>query len=305
MRCFIVCLSHVADIGLLTVKMFHRKWAILSPTVFSLFYRFSMASSQSLNRVPAFNYAHACFVGNRQLRVRSRDLTNILETDQVQNEYRLKRQNCVNNHLQTILASKIFECLICKCIQFKETRFVTSSRAENHVTLYNTSVRSNKSNVNSSSFTTETNLFLFCKRDFLELYWGPLYQQIQALMHSSVALSIEHCCFLLSSTCFCYSTCIQLVGGMRKWMLRQFFLESDFPVFLMLFCFFFYLGFRKSSFRMLFMPLRLQWCLQDLVTIITNHVSQDPHHVTWLLPGLRLETYSLPILPMVLIGYLH
>ena len=51
-------------------------------------------------------------------------------------------------------------------------RFVTSSGVENHLTLYNTSVRSNKSNVNSSSFTTETNLFLFCKRDFLKLYWG-------------------------------------------------------------------------------------------------------------------------------------
>ena len=152
--------------------MFDRKWRILSQTVFSLFYRFSMASSQSF-RVRAFNYVHACFVGNRQLRVRSRDLTNILGTDKVQNEYRLKRQNRVNNHhLQTILTSKIFECLICKCIQFKETRFAASSRAENHVTLYNTSIRSNKSNVNSSSFTTETNLFLFCKRDFLKLYWG-------------------------------------------------------------------------------------------------------------------------------------
>ena len=51
-------------------------------------------------------------------------------------------------------------------------RFVTSSGVENHLTLYNTSVRSNKSNVNSSSFTTETNLFLFCKRDFLKLSWG-------------------------------------------------------------------------------------------------------------------------------------
>ena len=42
--------------------------------------------------------------------------------------------------------------------------------AQNYVTLYNTSLRSNKSNVNSSIFTTETNLFLFCKRDFLKLY---------------------------------------------------------------------------------------------------------------------------------------
>ena len=74
MPIFIVCLSHVAGIGLLTVKMFHRKWRILSQTVFSLLYRVSKASSQSVNRVPAFNYAHACFVGNRQLRVTSRDL---------------------------------------------------------------------------------------------------------------------------------------------------------------------------------------------------------------------------------------
>ena len=72
----------MTGIGLLTVKMFHRKWAILSQTMFSLFYRFSMASSQSF-RVPAFNYVHACFVGNRQLRVRLSDLTNILETDKV------------------------------------------------------------------------------------------------------------------------------------------------------------------------------------------------------------------------------
>ena len=41
-----------------------------------------MASSQSFG-VPAFSYVHAGFVGNRQLRVRSRDLTNILETDKV------------------------------------------------------------------------------------------------------------------------------------------------------------------------------------------------------------------------------
>ena len=125
----------------------------------------------------------------------------------------------------------------------KKTRFVTSSGAENHVTLYNTSVRSNKSNVNSSSFTTETNLFLFCKRDFLKLYWGSSALTNPSLMHSSMAFSIEHCCFLLSSTCFSFSNyssidnifeynCILskrkssifhlylLVGGMRKWMLR-------------------------------------------------------------------------------------
>ena len=54
----------------------------------------------------------------------------------------------------------------------KETRFVTSSGAKNNVMLYNTFVRSNKSSVNSSIYTTETNLFLFCKRDFLKFYWG-------------------------------------------------------------------------------------------------------------------------------------
>ena len=41
-----------------------------------------MAYSQSF-KVPAFNYVHASFVGNRQLRVRSRDLINILETYKV------------------------------------------------------------------------------------------------------------------------------------------------------------------------------------------------------------------------------
>ena len=48
------------------------------------------------------------------------------------------------------------------------------------------------------------------------------------------------------------------------------------------------------------MPLQLYWCPQDLVTITTNHVSQDPNHATQLLPGLRLETQSLPTLPVVL-----
>ena len=48
------------------------------------------------------------------------------------------------------------------------------------------------------------------------------------------------------------------------------------------------------------MPLPLYWCLQDLVTITTNHVSQDPNHAKQLLPGLRLETYSPPTLPVVL-----
>ena len=48
------------------------------------------------------------------------------------------------------------------------------------------------------------------------------------------------------------------------------------------------------------MPLPLYWCLQDLVIITTNHVSQDLNHAMQLLPGLRLETYSPPTLPVVL-----
>ena len=48
------------------------------------------------------------------------------------------------------------------------------------------------------------------------------------------------------------------------------------------------------------MPLPLYWCLQDLVTITTNHVSQDPNNAMQLLPGLRLETLSLLTLLVVL-----
>ena len=47
------------------------------------------------------------------------------------------------------------------------------------------------------------------------------------------------------------------------------------------------------------MPLQLYWCLQDLVTITTNHVYQDSNHATQLFPGLRLEICSLPILTVV------
>ena len=138
--------------------MFHRKWGILSQTVFSLFYRFFLwLLAKALIECQLLIMPMHVLSEKRQLRVRSRDLTNILETDKVQNEYRLKRQNRVNNHLETILTSKIFECLICKSIQFKETRFVKSSGAENYVTLYNTSVRSNKS------------LKIKIK---LKLYWG-------------------------------------------------------------------------------------------------------------------------------------
>ena len=96
-----------------------------------------------------------------------------------------------------VLTSKIFECLICKCIQFKETRFVTSSGAGNHLTLYNTSVRSNKSNVNSSSFTTETILFLFCKRDFLKLYWGSSILTNPSL--DALECGVQHWTLLFSS----------------------------------------------------------------------------------------------------------
>ena len=62
--------------------------------------------------------------------------------------------------LQTILTLKSFTILMRKCAPFKETRFVTSSKAENYLTVYVTLVRSKTSNVNSPKFTTKTNLFL-------------------------------------------------------------------------------------------------------------------------------------------------
>ena len=37
-----------------------------------------------------------------------------------------------------MLISKSFEFLMCKCTPLEETRFVTSSGAGNHVTVYNT-----------------------------------------------------------------------------------------------------------------------------------------------------------------------
>ena len=124
---------------------------------------------------------------------------------------------------------------------------MTSSGAGNYLTLYNTSVRSNKSNVNSSSFTTETNLFLFCKRDFLKLYWGSSILTNPSL--DVLEYGVQHWTLLFSSflylfllfkfsspdNIFEYIVSFQrkssifhriwLVGGMRKWMLTHSLLE--------------------------------------------------------------------------------
>ena len=53
----IVNLSHVAHLCLATVKACHWKWGILSETVFTLFYRFSMAPSKGFRMLP-FNHVH-------------------------------------------------------------------------------------------------------------------------------------------------------------------------------------------------------------------------------------------------------
>ena len=53
---------------------------------------------------------------------------------------------------EIMLTSKSFEFLMCKCTSFEEIRFVTSSGAGNHVTVYNTFIQSNTSNVDSSKF---------------------------------------------------------------------------------------------------------------------------------------------------------
>ena len=59
----------------------------------------------------------------------------------------------MENGLKPILTSKRFEFLMSKCTPFEEIlRFVTSSGAGNHVTVHNTFIRSNTSNVNSSQF---------------------------------------------------------------------------------------------------------------------------------------------------------
>ena len=155
-------------------------------------------------------------------------------------------------------------------------RFVTSSGAENHLTLYNTSVRSNKSNVNSSSFTTETNLFLFCKRDFLKLYWGSSILTNPSL--DVLEYGVQHWTLLFSSflylfllfkfssldNIFEYIISFQkkkfnfspyLVGRRNEKMdVKVVFLGKWLPI---SYAIFLNLGFRKSSSRMLFMPLRL------------------------------------------------
>ena len=158
----------------------------------------------------------------------------------------------------------------------KKIRFVTSSGAENYLTLYNTSVRSNKSNVNSSSFTTETNLFLFCKRDFLKLYWGSSILTNPSL--DVLEYGVQHWTLLFSSflylfllfkfssldNIFEYIVSFQkkkfnfspyLVGRRNEKMdVKVVFLGKWLPI---SYAIFLNLGFRKSSSRMLFMPLRL------------------------------------------------
>ena len=42
----------------------------------------------------------------------------------------------LTDDLKAILVSESFEFLMCKCSPFEETRFVTSSVAGNHVTVY-------------------------------------------------------------------------------------------------------------------------------------------------------------------------
>ena len=64
--------------------MFHRKWGILSQTVFSLFYRFFLwLLAKALIECQLLIMPMHVLSEKRQLRVRSRDLTNILETDKV------------------------------------------------------------------------------------------------------------------------------------------------------------------------------------------------------------------------------
>ena len=62
---------------------------------------------------------------------------------------------------------------MCKCTPFEKTGFVTSSEAGNHITVYNTFIRSNKSNVNSSQFHDWNKLILtICKHEVLRRRWG-------------------------------------------------------------------------------------------------------------------------------------
>ena len=164
---------------------------------------------------------------------------------------------------------------------------------------YITLLYNQMSNVNSSSFTTETNLFLFCKPDFLKLYWGSSILTNPSL--DVLEYGVQHWTLLFSSflylfllfkfssldNIFEYIVSFQkkyfhfspyLVGRRNEKMdVKVVFLGKWLPI---SYAIFFNLGFRKSSSRMLFMPLRLYWCLQDLVTITANHASQDWNHVT-------------------------
>ena len=55
MSFFIVSLSHVTQLRLVMVKIFHRKLGILNHTELPLFYRISVASSEGF-RMPPFNH---------------------------------------------------------------------------------------------------------------------------------------------------------------------------------------------------------------------------------------------------------
>ena len=63
-----------------------------------------------------------------------------------------------------------FEFWICRCTPFEETRLVTSSAAQKHVTEYNTFNQSNTSNVNLCQFQDWNKLIVTrCKRNVLKL----------------------------------------------------------------------------------------------------------------------------------------
>ena len=82
---------------------------------------------------------------------------------------------------------------MCKCTPFEKTRFVTSSGAENHLTVCDTFIRSKISNVNSSKFTTETNLFYELQAWCLKIsVGGPLCYKIQAKMAEIRLPGVNH-----------------------------------------------------------------------------------------------------------------
>ena len=87
---------------------------------------------------------------------------------------------------------------MCKWSPFDETRFVTSSVAGNHVTVYDSFIRSNTSNVNSSKFQDWNNLVLTsCKRNALEICWescvlkNPNLNTLEANLAVKVRLELE------------------------------------------------------------------------------------------------------------------